>query len=84
MTTFARCAVPGCLHLAVDHAPLCRPHLLRVPVAPCDALLAAWQVYELSQQTSDADEYTRQLREVLRELALITHPHRPVQLRLVK
>jgi len=84
MTPTTCCAVPSCPRRAVDDAPLCGPHLLRVPAEACDAVLAAWRVYELSHTQSDAEEYTRQLREVIRDLALSCHPHRPVQLRLVK
>lgn len=84
MTPIACCAVPTCTRHAVDNAQLCGPHLLRVPAVARDALLAAWRVYELGQRKGDAEYYTRQLREVIRELALSSHPHRPVQLRLVK
>lgn len=84
MTPLDSCAVPHCPETAAAGSPLCVLHLVRVPPATCDALLAAWRVYELGMRPEDAEDYSRQLREVLRELALISYPHRPVQLRLVK
>ncbi len=84
MTPIACCAVPGCSERAATDTPLCVPHLLRVPAVASEALLAAWRVYELGQRQGDAEKYTRELCGVIRELALTSHPHRPVQLRLVK
>jgi len=84
MRRIGACAMPGCRNLAVDDAPLCGRHLQRMDADQAEYLAATWCVFELSQRSDDAHEYTRCLREVIRELRLTSGTPSPVQLRLVK
>ena len=80
----AGCAVSACPEPAVDGAPLCQQHLISCDAELCDALLAAWSIYELSQRTGDAADYQRCLLAVIRDLRRKPGPQAPARLRLVK